>query len=75
MCSLRTVDGLKFSQIEYLMSENDLNLFKKLVLAKADSNLSGLISVTNELIKLDPKRAFIVSNSVISEILLCLPEN
>ena len=27
MCSLRTFDGLKFSQIEYFMSDNDLKQF------------------------------------------------
>jgi len=43
-------------------------------MVKAEGSLKKFVILTAERVRLDPLTAFIVSNSVISEVLLCLPE-
>jgi coproporphyrinogen III oxidase-like Fe-S oxidoreductase len=75
LCRLRTVDGLKLDALDGLMTSDEIQSFKNSAQLKSTGSLNGFIIVTDNMMKLHPKKGFIVSNSVISDILLCIPEH
>ena len=73
MCRLRTLPGLEYNQIQDYMRNVQLEKFKKKV---SESYLikEGLVIQTDSGIKLDQYRGFIVSNSIIAELMSLLDD-
>ena len=66
MLRLRTVEGLSTSRLQKYLPEQTLHNFNAKVGSLATNELSDFISFDEDVLKLKPAKAFVVSNSVIS---------
>lgn len=68
MCQLRTVSGLKVADLKAFMDDQKIETFLT-DLSKSTVFKQGFVTYDQEIIRLEPSKAFIVSNAVIADVM------